>query len=109
MKPAPITSLLWRSQRTYQIFGANTDVGKTIFSTLLCKGTKKLWRDSKVTFLKPVSTGPESEADTRCELHTPLPIFPHYRTLYRHENEKQSWLVHELTASEPQMHYLIFP
>lgn len=67
MKPAPITSLLWRSQRAYQIFGANTDVGKTIFSTLLCKGTKELWKDSKVTFLKPVSTGPASEADTRCE------------------------------------------
>ncbi|KAJ4396709.1 hypothetical protein N0V93_000930 [Gnomoniopsis smithogilvyi] len=65
MKTAPITSLLWRSQRAYQVFGANTDVGKTIFTTLLCKGTKKLWNDRAVTFLKPVSTGPAHEADTR--------------------------------------------
>lgn len=68
MKTAPITSLLWRSLRAYQVFGANTDVGKTIFTTLLCKGTKKIWSDRAVTFLKPVSTGPAHEADTRCEL-----------------------------------------
>lgn len=61
--PPPIGSLLWRSQKVYQVFGANTDVGKTIFTTLLCKGARRLWRDKPVTFLKPVSTGPAQEAD----------------------------------------------
>lgn len=67
MKLPPISSLLWRSQRVYQVFGANTDVGKTIFTTLLCKGARKLWRNKPVTFLKPVSTGPTEEADDQCE------------------------------------------
>lgn len=67
-----ITSLLWRSQRIYQVFGANTDVGKTIFTTLLCKAARTLWANETVTFLKPVSTGPDDEADDRCKS---LPLF----------------------------------
>lgn len=64
---SPLASLLWRSLRVYQVFGANTDVGKTIFTTLLARTAKKLWKDENVAFLKPVSTGPEDEADDRCE------------------------------------------
>ncbi|WZH43077.1 adenosylmethionine-8-amino-7-oxononanoate aminotransferase [Fusarium acuminatum] len=30
---APVPALLWRSLRVHQVYGANTDVGKTIFST----------------------------------------------------------------------------
>ncbi|KAF3923924.1 hypothetical protein AA313_de0203760 [Arthrobotrys entomopaga] len=60
---SPVSSLLWRSLRIYQIFGANTDVGKTIFTTLLARTAKGLWHDEEITYLKPVSTGAEDEAD----------------------------------------------
>ncbi|KAG8419482.1 hypothetical protein J3458_004343 [Metarhizium acridum] len=62
---SPLASLLWRSLRVYQVFGANTDVGKTIFTTLLARTAKKLWKEEHVAFLKPVSTGPGDEADDR--------------------------------------------
>ncbi|OAA49478.1 Aminotransferase class-III [Metarhizium rileyi] len=62
---SPLASLLWRSLRVYQVFGANTDVGKTIFTTLLARTARKLWKDDRVTFLKPVSTGAEAESDDR--------------------------------------------
>ncbi|KAI6780903.1 Bifunctional dethiobiotin synthetase/7 [Emericellopsis cladophorae] len=60
---APVASLLWRSLRVHQVFGANTEVGKTVCTSLLCKVAKNLWRDEQVSFLKPVSTGPLNEAD----------------------------------------------
>ncbi|KAJ9604991.1 hypothetical protein H2200_010380 [Cladophialophora chaetospira] len=56
--------MLWRDLKTWQVFGANTNVGKTIVSTLLCRA---LQNQSKtrvpVLYLKPVSTGPQNEAD----------------------------------------------
>lgn len=42
------------------MYGANTAVGKTVFSTILCKA---LARSQKTWYLKPVSTGPFDEAD----------------------------------------------
>ncbi|EED19022.1 onanonoxo-7-onima-8-eninoihtemlysoneda [Talaromyces stipitatus ATCC 10500] len=58
----PIGAALWRNLRVHQIYGANTDVGKTIASTLLVKA---LSEKSKVGFLKPVSTGSLNDADDR--------------------------------------------
>lgn len=49
------------------MYGANTDVGKTIFSTILCKGAKRLRPNEEVAFLKPISTGPDDESDQRCK------------------------------------------
>ncbi|KAK8080436.1 hypothetical protein PG997_008254 [Apiospora hydei] len=46
-------SLLWRNLRVYQIYGANTDVGKTIFTTALCKAARRLYRDELTGYLKP--------------------------------------------------------
>ncbi|OAA63123.1 onanonoxo-7-onima-8-eninoihtemlysoneda [Cordyceps fumosorosea ARSEF 2679] len=68
---SPLAALLWRSLRVYQVFGANTEVGKTVFTTLLCKSAKHNWKDENVSFLKPVSTGPLNEADdqSRCREH----------------------------------------
>ncbi|VZI09852.1 unnamed protein product [Fusarium fujikuroi] len=37
---APVPALLWRSLRAHQVYGANTDVGKTIFSTILCNSAR---------------------------------------------------------------------
>lgn len=65
---SPLAALLWRSLRVYQVFGANTEVGKTVFTTLLCKSAKRNWQDETVSFLKPVSTGPMNEADDQCKL-----------------------------------------
>ena len=59
----PVGSALWRSLRAYQVYGANTDVGKTIASTILCKALRKQFAKDHVWYLKPVSTGPQSEAD----------------------------------------------
>jgi len=59
------TSTLWRSLRTYQIYGANTNVGKTIMSTILCKAFKRQFPSQNVWYLKPVSTGRLDEADDR--------------------------------------------
>ena len=47
----------------YQVFGANTNVGKTIFSTLLCRAAKTARPSENIWYLKPVSTGPLDDAD----------------------------------------------
>ena len=60
---AKFGSSLWRKFQVYQVFGANTDVGKTIFATLLCRATKKTRQLENVWYLKPVSTGPLNDAD----------------------------------------------
>ncbi|KAH8671967.1 pyridoxal phosphate-dependent transferase [Tricladium varicosporioides] len=56
---------LRRNLRTLTVWGANTNVGKTIFSTLLCKGfnRRKGGNQGQVYYIKPVSTGPKDEAD----------------------------------------------
>jgi len=60
-----VGALLWRTLRVYQVYGANTDVGKTVASTILCKTAKSLYKNDQVAFVKPVSTGPHDEADDR--------------------------------------------
>ncbi|KAH9209532.1 onanonoxo-7-onima-8-eninoihtemlysoneda [Leptodontidium sp. 2 PMI_412] len=59
------SSSLWRSLRAYQIYGANTNVGKTIMSTVLCKVFARKFPNESTWYLKPVSTGPLDEADDR--------------------------------------------
>jgi dethiobiotin synthetase/adenosylmethionine--8-amino-7-oxononanoate aminotransferase len=69
---------LWRSLAAFQVYGANTNVGKTVASTILCKvlGDAPQLRErpgaqsdgqskSKVHYLKPVSTGPVEHVDSR--------------------------------------------
>ncbi|KAI1760036.1 bifunctional dethiobiotin synthetase/adenosylmethionine-8-amino-7-oxononanoate aminotransferase [Hypoxylon sp. FL1150] len=69
---APVRSLLWRAFRVFQVYGANTDVGKTVFTTILCRAAKLRWSKEHVSFLKPVSTGPGDEADDlHIERHAP--------------------------------------
>lgn len=52
---------LYRNARIHQVFGANTDVGKTIISTALVRASASKHRS--VQYLKPISTGPLSDAD----------------------------------------------
>ncbi|KAG9041868.1 hypothetical protein FS837_011639 [Tulasnella sp. UAMH 9824] len=56
---------LYRHLQVHQIFGANTNVGKTIVSTALCRSSTRNGRANcpTVFYLKPVSTGPPNEAD----------------------------------------------
>lgn len=56
---------LYRHLQVHQIFGANTNVGKTIVSTALCRSSARDGRANRpsVFYLKPVSTGPPDEAD----------------------------------------------
>ncbi|KAK9320410.1 pyridoxal phosphate-dependent transferase [Lipomyces orientalis] len=64
-----IRSALWKSLRSYQVYGANTNVGKTIISTALCKSLQRKFPDERIWYLKPVSTGPLAEADD-CHVRT---------------------------------------
>ncbi|KAH9943714.1 onanonoxo-7-onima-8-eninoihtemlysoneda [Amylocystis lapponica] len=54
-------SLLFKHLRIHQIFGANTDVGKTILTTALVRASAS--KNNEVYYLKPVSTGPIEDAD----------------------------------------------
>ncbi|KAJ7328822.1 PLP-dependent transferase [Mycena albidolilacea] len=54
-------SLLFKHLRIHQIFGANTDVGKTILTTALVRASASL--KNEVFYLKPISTGPIQDAD----------------------------------------------
>ncbi|KAG2418882.1 hypothetical protein HFD88_001984 [Aspergillus terreus] len=61
----PVGAALWRSLRAHQVYGANTDVGKTIVSTVLCNAVQRQKTQGQAAFLKPVSTGPLDDADDR--------------------------------------------
>jgi dethiobiotin synthetase/adenosylmethionine--8-amino-7-oxononanoate aminotransferase len=56
---------LWKKLIVVQVYGANTGVGKTVFSTLLGAhfGRKSDPTRWAVRYIKPVSTGPADEAD----------------------------------------------
>lgn len=59
-----VGAALWPNLQCFQVYGANTNVGKTIVSTILCKS----WQENqglKVRYVKPVSTGSLGEADTK--------------------------------------------
>ncbi len=60
-----VVEMLWRDLKLLQIYGANTNVGKTIVSTVLSKALQRRVPDGGLLYLKPVSTGPLEEADDR--------------------------------------------
>lgn len=64
VRTTPVGGLLWPTLRALQIWGANTDVGKTVFSTILCIGAAHRRPREGVHYLKPVSTGHDRDADT---------------------------------------------
>lgn len=84
-------SHLYRHLRIHQVFGANTDVGKTIITTALVRASAL--KNSAVFYLKPISTGPLHDADdahierfagpnqslveTRCLFRYDEPVSPH--------------------------------
>ncbi|ERS97389.1 dethiobiotin synthase [Sporothrix schenckii ATCC 58251] len=56
-------AILRRSLRVYQVYGANTGVGKTVTSAILCGALHRAFPEEHVWYLKPVSTGPQDQAD----------------------------------------------
>ncbi|KAI2787270.1 hypothetical protein POX_f07633 [Penicillium oxalicum] len=84
---APVGAGLWRTLRAHQVYGANTDVGKTIVSTVLCNAVQR--QKQRAAFLKPVSTGALDDADdrhlkrygagtlTKCLYQFDEPVSPH--------------------------------
>lgn len=54
-------SLLFRHLRVHQVFGANTDVGKTVLTSALTRASAA--RGKETFYLKPTSTGPLTDAD----------------------------------------------
>ena len=60
-----ISSVIFPSLHALQVYGANTDVGKTIVSTILCKALRER-RQCSVGYLKPVSTGSIEDVDELC-------------------------------------------
>ncbi|RDW71540.1 hypothetical protein BP6252_08103 [Coleophoma cylindrospora] len=82
-------SVLFRSLKALQVYGANTDVGKTVVSTILCKALARATPEQQAWYLKPVSTGPLEDADdysvsrfspetrTKCLFQYDLPVSPH--------------------------------
>ena len=54
-------SLLFKNLRVHQVFGANTDVGKTILTAGLVRASAA--KKNCVFYLKPVSTGRIQDAD----------------------------------------------
>lgn len=65
VRNTPVGGLLWPSLRVLQIWGANTDVGKTVLSTVLCLAAAHRRPKEGVHYLKPVSTGPRGDSDSQ--------------------------------------------
>lgn len=54
-------SHLYRHLRIHQVFGANTDVGKTVITAALVRAS--MLKNHNAFYLKPVSTGAPKDAD----------------------------------------------
>ncbi|KAH7912327.1 pyridoxal phosphate-dependent transferase [Hygrophoropsis aurantiaca] len=94
-------SHLYRNLRIHQIFGANTDVGKTIITTALVKASALNLKN--VFYLKPVSTGAPQDADdqhikhfagaykdliqTKCLFRYSDPVSPHLAVKLASKNQ----------------------
>ncbi|PFH53123.1 hypothetical protein AMATHDRAFT_138291 [Amanita thiersii Skay4041] len=93
-------SLLYKNLRIHQIFGANTDVGKTILTSALVRASAA--RNTPVFYLKPVSTGHPEDADdrhikrysgnlglleTECLYRYDEPVSPHLAARLKDNNE----------------------
>lgn len=81
--------MLWRDLKVWQIWGANTDVGKSVVSTVLCKALRHRAQADQIFYLKPIQTGLEADSDaskvaknargvfTKCLFRYATPKSPH--------------------------------
>ncbi|KAF2862148.1 putative bifunctional diaminopelargonate synthase [Piedraia hortae CBS 480.64] len=75
---------LYPHLRLLQIWGSNTNVGKTLLSSILARSFRHHLKRTR--YLKPISTGPDSESDTihlshscetKCLFQLPDAVSPH--------------------------------
>ncbi|WVO16985.1 dethiobiotin synthase [Cryptococcus depauperatus] len=101
--------LLFPKLRTYQVFGANTDVGKTLLTTALLRASASRYAKDKdkpskrVFYLKPVSTGPESESDESYVQRNTRPYSQYISTqnLYQYREPMSPHLAAKLAPDLP--------
>ncbi|KAK7454514.1 hypothetical protein VKT23_011268 [Stygiomarasmius scandens] len=93
-------SLLFKHLRVHQVFGANTDVGKTILTTALVRASA--FTKSGVFYLKPVSTGSMDVADDEHIKRYTAPWSDHVFTecLYRYQEPVSPHLAVKLAAEQ---------
>ncbi|WRT66898.1 dethiobiotin synthase [Kwoniella shivajii] len=101
--------LLFPNFRIHQVFGANTDVGKTLLTTALVRATASKYAASSkgkgksVFYLKPVSTGPDEESDVRyVQRHTkPYASMIETHNLYQYREPMSPHLAAKLAPDLP--------
>ncbi|KAG6889742.1 hypothetical protein C0995_015040 [Termitomyces sp. Mi166 len=92
-------SLLFRHLRVHHIFGANTDVGKTVLTTALVRASA---RTVPVYYLKPVSTGHQDHADTaHVRRHAPSNHRVFTECLYQYDQPLSPHLAAQLSDRPP--------
>ncbi|KAF8150737.1 PLP-dependent transferase [Crassisporium funariophilum] len=95
-------SSLFKQLRVHQIFGANTDVGKTILTTALVRAS--LFKGKNVVYLKPVSTGPLEDADDHHinRYTTEFKMRVHSECLFRYKEPVSPHLAAQMSGSESE-------
>ncbi|CAK9781058.1 adenosylmethionine-8-amino-7-oxononanoate transaminase [Cutaneotrichosporon oleaginosum] len=96
--------LLFPKLPVHQVFGANTDVGKTLLTTALIRSAaSRMQGDGKIFYLKPVSTGPESDSDEAfVRRHTsPYSHIVNTRCLYQYREPMSPHLAAQLAPDLP--------
>lgn len=107
---------LYRHLLTYQIYGANTEVGKTICSTILSRAFS---HEHPTFYLKPVSTGPLTEADdfhvkkfakdvgSKCLWQFGEPVSPHIAAGQGRRDLEPVWSISNLLFKMTKTHHFI--
>lgn len=104
--------MLWRDLKVWQVYGANTDIGKTIASTILCKALARRAPPNGLLYLKPISTGPDGEADdkhlarhasgilSKCLKQYSQPLSPHLAAKHDDPNHQLNTRVGKLSNGD---------
>ncbi|PWY86806.1 onanonoxo-7-onima-8-eninoihtemlysoneda [Aspergillus heteromorphus CBS 117.55] len=73
----PVGAALWRSLRAHQVYGANTDVGKTIVSTVLCNAIQRNQAAPRLPSSSPHLQRYANGILTECLYQFDEPVSPH--------------------------------
>ncbi|WWD15718.1 dethiobiotin synthase [Kwoniella shandongensis] len=101
--------LLYPNFRIHQVFGANTEVGKTLLTTALVRATASRYAatlkqpEKRVFYLKPVSTGPDEESDVSYVDRNSAPHTPYISTknLFQYREPMSPHLAAKLAPDLP--------
>ncbi|KAI6042469.1 pyridoxal phosphate-dependent transferase, partial [Pisolithus marmoratus] len=95
-------SHLYRHLRIHQVFGANTDVGKTIITTALVRASAL--KNNDVFYLKPISTGPLRDADDEHikRFAGPNQSLVETRSLFRYDAPVSPHLAVKMSSGAPE-------